>query len=173
MAQVVRYVQGLVVKAAGRYHRQDLFDDLVQAGNVGVLRAIASFQPKKGANFTTWVNYWVRAVQMVLLRGEGRYVETHVSLEEPISEDEELVRGDVIAADGPTPEDSALAVERQELVVTAANLGPTKQRQVMRSILAGRTLEETGRLNGFTRENARQHKLKAFARMRIVLEDIS
>jgi RNA polymerase nonessential primary-like sigma factor len=61
-ARVVAGNQGLVVIAARKYggHAKSLeFEDVVQAGNMGLLRAIELFDPAKGA-WSTFAFPWVR-----------------------------------------------------------------------------------------------------------------
>ena len=51
----------LVWKIANRYARHHDVDDLVQEGVIGLMRAIKSYDPEKGAAFGTWAGYWVLA----------------------------------------------------------------------------------------------------------------
>lgn len=52
----------LVVMAAKRYsmHTSLSFDDLVQEGNIGLMRAVDSFDPTKGWRFSTYAMYWIK-----------------------------------------------------------------------------------------------------------------
>jgi len=52
--------QRLVVAFARRYDRRGLpFDDLVQEGTLGLLRAIDLFDPDRGARFSTYAAWWI------------------------------------------------------------------------------------------------------------------
>ena len=52
----------LVVMAAKRYimHTSLSFDDLIQEGNIGLMRAVESFDPEKGFKFSTYAMYWIK-----------------------------------------------------------------------------------------------------------------
>ena len=52
----------LVIMAAKQYKAQTSlsFEDLVQEGNLGLMRAVESFDPQKGFRFTTYAMYWIK-----------------------------------------------------------------------------------------------------------------
>lgn len=53
---------GLVHKIAGHYRNSNVeYEDLVQEGVVGLMRAIQKFDPKNGAKFSTYAQWWIRA----------------------------------------------------------------------------------------------------------------
>lgn len=55
--------QGLIIKQARRYlylPRDHDIDDLIQAGNLGMLHAIRKFDVTRGLRFSTYVTWWVR-----------------------------------------------------------------------------------------------------------------
>jgi RNA polymerase primary sigma factor len=50
----------LVVPIAKKYHRQGIdFMDLVEEGNIGLIRSIEKFDPRKGFRFSTYSSYWI------------------------------------------------------------------------------------------------------------------
>ena len=52
----------LVVKIAMDYHRYHLnILDLIQEGNVGLLRAVRKYDPDRGTRFSTYASFWIRA----------------------------------------------------------------------------------------------------------------
>lgn len=52
---------GLVHRAAGHYSRRGLpFDDLVQAGTLGLMRAVERFDPDRGNRFSTFSVWWIQ-----------------------------------------------------------------------------------------------------------------
>jgi RNA polymerase sigma-32 factor len=52
----------LVVKIALDYYSYHLnILDLIQEGNVGLLRAVQKFDPERGTRFSTYASFWIRA----------------------------------------------------------------------------------------------------------------
>ena len=62
-----------VVKIAGQFRNQHIaFEDLVQEGNVGLLRAINKFDPDRGTRFLSYAGWWIRAcIKEYLLRSRS------------------------------------------------------------------------------------------------------
>jgi RNA polymerase sigma-32 factor len=53
---------GLVLMVAREYRRWDVpMDDIVQQGNLGLLKAAARFDPERGCRLSTYAAYWIRA----------------------------------------------------------------------------------------------------------------
>ena len=52
----------LVVTIAGRYRSvpSQYSDDLIQAGNLGLIRAVERFDPARGYKFSTYAYWWIR-----------------------------------------------------------------------------------------------------------------
>lgn len=52
----------LAVSFAGKFRRYDVpYDDLIQQGNLGLMRAAEKFDPENGARFSTYAAWWIRA----------------------------------------------------------------------------------------------------------------
>jgi RNA polymerase sigma-32 factor len=52
----------LAVSVAGRFRRYGLpLDDLIQQGNLGLMRAAEKYDPDNGARFSTYAAFWIRA----------------------------------------------------------------------------------------------------------------
>lgn len=54
----------LVVKTAIDYHSHLNLLDLIQEGNMGLVRAVGKFDPDRGTRFSTYASFWIRAYML-------------------------------------------------------------------------------------------------------------
>jgi RNA polymerase sigma factor (sigma-70 family) len=60
-AHMLRANLRLVIYVAKRYRNDDVpFLDLIQEGNIGLMRALEKFEPSRGLKFVTYAHWWVR-----------------------------------------------------------------------------------------------------------------
>lgn len=75
----------LVVANARRYRHHSLgFLDLVQEGNLGLLRAVDKFDPRLGYKFSTYATWWIRQGMTRAIAEKGRTIRLPVHVAETL-----------------------------------------------------------------------------------------
>ncbi len=214
----------LVISEAKRYMNRGLdFGDLIQEGNLGLLKAIDKYDWKRGFKFSTYATWWIRQAitravadhsrtiripihmietitkinkaQKALLQEKGRepsieeiaeYLEMPIekveraisvakepiSMDKPIGKDEDASFGEILSDTRklPAEEEIKLMTLREKLEEALSMLTPRERKVIeLRYGLDGkkpRTLEETGRELGLTRERVRQLEISAIEKLK-------
>ncbi len=134
----------LVVSVAKRYIGRGMsFSDLIQEGNIGLLRAVQKFDHHLGFKFSTYATWWIRQAISRAIADQARTIRIPVHMVESINRQVRVQRrlAQELGRD-PTPEEIALDMDLlapedrraiEESIRTSMILDPELQRRWQRA----------------------------------------
>ena len=141
-------------------------EDILSSGTLGLVKAANTYDVKRGVKFSTYAAMCIRNEIFMYLRKTNRYYNKEVSLEEPVSVDDNgmtLTIADTLEANE-NPQDECLAGIAIEEFMRGL---PSKDKQILRMRASGYKQKEIASATGYSQAHIARRLKGIKAKLRI------
>ncbi len=159
----------LVISIAKRYIGKGMsFPDLIQEGNIGLMRAVEKFEYKRGYKFSTYATWWIRQAITRSIADQSRTIRIPVHMVETINKITKTMR-EIVQETGKEPGNEEIArrvklpIEKvksilritKEPISLETPIGDEDEDNYLRDFIEDKTADSP--LDSAIKENLREH----------------
>lgn len=133
----------LVISIAKKYVGHGVsFMDLIQEGNIGLIKAVEKFEYQRGFKFSTYATWWIRQAVSRALSDQGRTIRVPVHMGERITQLSRVSR-ELVQRYGHTPTDEEIALEMGITIKLLERIRQAAQHPLSLELEVGEDMDST------------------------------